>query len=222
MARTVDPEKHEARRLVIIDAGLTCFGELGYDGATTAKICRQAGIGSGTFFHYFPTKAALLLAILEYGTQETRDWFAAQVGRADAAQVVRDWVRHLADDVTDPRLPGFVRAVGAVMTESDVAAALAADDDAQRAGLRLWVRRAQKAGEIRTDLTAPGPDQLGDARPRRLPRSPRHRARLHRHRPDPHPPRHRRPPPGALTSRRKARAGREGAGREGGRSGAAA
>ena len=155
MARTVDPEKHEARRLVIIDAGLTCFAELGYDGATTAKICRQAGIGSGTFFHYFPTKAALLLAILEYGTKETRDWFAAQSGRSDAAQVVRDWVRHTADDVTDPRLPGFVRAVGAVMTEPDVAAALAADDDAQRAGLRPWLRRAQQAGEIRTDLSAP-------------------------------------------------------------------
>ena len=48
MARTVDPERHEARRLVIIDAALTVFAERGYDGATTAEICRRAGIGSGT------------------------------------------------------------------------------------------------------------------------------------------------------------------------------
>ena len=155
MARKVDPERHEQRRLAIIDAGLTCFAELGYDGATTARICRQAGIGSGTFFHYFPTKAALLLAILDYGTRETSTWFAAQTGRSDAAQVVRDWVRHTADDVTDPRVPGFVRAVGAVMTEPDVAVALAADDDAQRRNLRLWIRRAQQAGEVRTDVSAP-------------------------------------------------------------------
>lgn len=155
MARKVDPERHEQRRLAIIDAGLTCFADLGYDGATTARICRQAGIGSGTFFHYFPTKAALLLAILDYGTRETSAWFAAQTGRSDAAQVVRDWVRHTADDVTDPRVPGFVRAVGAVMTEPDVAVALAADDDAQRRNLRRWIRRAQKAGEVRTDVSAP-------------------------------------------------------------------
>ncbi len=155
MARTVDPEKHEQRRLAIIDAGLTCFAELGYEGATTARISRHAGIGSGTFFHYFPTKAALLLAILEYGTRETNDWFAAQTGRSDPAQVVRDWVRHTADDVGDPRVPGFVRAVGAVMSEPAIAAALAADDEAQRRSLRIWIRRAQQAGQVRTDVSAP-------------------------------------------------------------------
>ena len=64
MARTVDPERHLARRLVIIDAALTCFAATGYAGTSTAAICREAGIGSGTFFHYFPTKQSLLLAIL--------------------------------------------------------------------------------------------------------------------------------------------------------------
>jgi AcrR family transcriptional regulator len=154
VARTVDPERHTARRLHIIDAALTCFAAEGYTGATTGGICRTAGIGSGTFFHYFPTKAAVLLAIIEHGTQETRDWFAAQEGRDDAREVVLDWVRHTAGQATDPRLPGFVRAVGAVMTEPSIVAALAADEEAQRRGLRRWVVRAQKAGEIRTDLAA--------------------------------------------------------------------
>ena len=30
-----------------------------------------------------------------------------------------------------------------------------ADDDAQRRNLRLWIRRAQQAGEVRTDVSAP-------------------------------------------------------------------
>jgi AcrR family transcriptional regulator len=154
VARTVDPERHAARRLHIVDAALTAFARLGYDGATTAAICRQAGIGSGTFFHYFPTKAAVLLAILELGTQETREWFAAQAGREDAGEVVLDWVRHTADQAADPRMPGFVRAVGAVLSDPEVAAALAADEQAQRSGLRLWLRRARVAGEVRTDLSA--------------------------------------------------------------------
>lgn len=154
MARTVDPERYEARRLHIIDAALTCFAAEGYAGATTGAICRQAGIGSGTFFHYFPTKAAVLLAILALGTQETREWFAAQQGRTDARAVVLDWVRYSAAQLADPRLAGFVRAVGAVMTEPDIAAALTADERAQREGLLPWVRRAQADGEVRADLTA--------------------------------------------------------------------
>lgn len=154
MARTVDREKHAARRLHIIDAVLTRLAADGYEGATTAAICRTAGIGSGTFFHYFPTKAAALLAILELGAQETREWFAAQEGRSDARAVLLDWVDHSARELADPRVAGFVRAVGAVMTEPDVAAALEADEAAQRGGLLPWVRRAQADGAVRVDLSA--------------------------------------------------------------------
>ncbi|QYJ05408.1 TetR/AcrR family transcriptional regulator [Nocardioides panacisoli] len=154
MARTVDPERHEARRLVIIDAALTRFAADGYERATTAAICREAGISSGTFFHYFPTKLGLLLAILDLGTAETRDWFAAQEGRDDGARVVLDYVEHAAEDFADPRLPGFVRAVGALMGVPEVAHALARDDDAVRSGLTPWVGRAQRAGGVRDDLSA--------------------------------------------------------------------
>lgn len=154
MPRTVDPERYAARRLHIIDAALTAFARLGYDGATTAAICREAGIGSGTFFHYFPTKSAVLLAILELGTEETQAWFAAQSGRDDPLQVVLDWVTHTCEEVADPRMPGFVRAVGAVLSDPDIAATLAADDEAQRSGLLPWLERSRVAGEVRTDLSA--------------------------------------------------------------------
>jgi AcrR family transcriptional regulator len=154
VARTVDPARHEARRLVIIDAALTVFAERGYDGATTAAICRQAGIGSGTFFHYFPTKLDLLLAILTLGIQEVREAGAVFAGRTDPLGVLLDIVRQGADDAADPRMPGFVRAVGGVMHQPDVAAKLAEDAQAQRDLLRPWVEKAQRAGEIRTDLTS--------------------------------------------------------------------
>lgn len=154
MARTVDPARHEARRLVIIDAALTVFAERGYDGATTAEICRRAGIGSGTFFHYFPTKLELLLAILTIGIQEVRDAATALADRTDPLGVLLDIIRQGADDAAEPRMPGFVRAVGGVMHQPDVAAKLAEDAQAQRDLLLPWVEKAQQAGEIRTDLTA--------------------------------------------------------------------
>ena len=153
MARTVDPERHEARRLVIIDAALTVFAERGYDGATTAEICRRAGIGSGTFFHYFPTKLDVLLAILSLGTKEVREQAERYAGRTDALGVLLDIVEQGADDAADPRMPGFVRAVGGVMQQPDVAAKLDEDAQSQRDLLLPWVERAQRAGEIRSDLT---------------------------------------------------------------------
>ena len=154
MARTVDPEKHLARRLVIIDAALTCFAAHGYAGTTTAAICREAGIGSGTFFHYFPTKQSLLLAILAYGTDETREWFAAR----GPTRTRSPWSRPTS--TTPPRRcptpgsAGFVRAVGAVMGEPEVEAALALDARVLQEGLEPWVARASEAGQVRGDLSA--------------------------------------------------------------------
>jgi AcrR family transcriptional regulator len=151
VARTVDPERHQQRRLVIIDAALTCFAREGYERTTTAAICREAGIGSGTLFHYFPTKLAILTGVLEHGTLETRKWFAAHDRHPDAWQVVLAWVEQCAQNATDERLAGFVVAVGGVMTVPDVAAALADDERAQREGLRPWVQRARAEGTIRRD-----------------------------------------------------------------------
>lgn len=153
MPRPVDPERHAARRLQIIDAGLTVFAARGYAGATTALICRTAGIGSGTFFHYFPTKADLLLAILELGTIETCDFFSAQEGRTDSVQVVLDYVRHAAADLEDERAAGFVNAVAGQTSNAAVTAALEAEDRGVRDGLHPWVERAQHDGSVRTDLS---------------------------------------------------------------------
>ncbi|GAA1869794.1 TetR/AcrR family transcriptional regulator [Myceligenerans crystallogenes] len=152
MARTVDPARHEHRRLVIVDAALTVFAAHGFDGATTATICRRAGIGSGTLFHYFPTKLSILLGILEYGTREVRESAARWDGRQDSLGVLLEIVARSADEAADPRMPGFVHATAGVMHLPEVAAALEVDAGAQRACLRPWVERGQAAGEIRTDL----------------------------------------------------------------------
>ncbi|MBN1174243.1 MAG: TetR/AcrR family transcriptional regulator [Micromonosporaceae bacterium] len=154
MARTVDPARYQARREAIIDAALTRFAADGFDRTTTASICKAAGIGSGTFFHYFPTKLSVLLAILDYGTKETSAWFSAQQGRTDPDEVIIDYVRHAADEATDPRVAGFIRAVGSLMADPDVAAALARDEVTVHGGLLPRVEAAQAAGRIRSEVPA--------------------------------------------------------------------
>ena len=57
--------RHAPRRRQILDAAARVFAALGYDAATTAAICREAGVGSGTLFHYFPDKHSLFAELLE-------------------------------------------------------------------------------------------------------------------------------------------------------------
>lgn len=151
MARPINPERHRERRLAIIDAAMTCFARNGIDGATTAEICREAGIGSGTFFHYFPTKLDVLLAILELGMEESAAWFEAAQG--EPIEVLLAHVDHTAAEAADERTAGFVLAVAGSMHHPDVARALAAEREALIAALQTWAERAQQAGQVRPDWT---------------------------------------------------------------------
>src|SRR5687768_18611685 len=67
MPRTEDQnrEKREQARGAILDAALRVFGEKGFDGATTAEVAKAAGVSKGLVFNYFPTKDALLQAMIE-------------------------------------------------------------------------------------------------------------------------------------------------------------
>lgn len=154
MARTINPQRHLARRLAIIDAALTCFARSGYDRATTSDICAEAGIGSGTFFHYFPTKLDVLLALLRLGTDEIPAWFEEQRHSTDPLGVIEAFVLRSAAEMDDPRAPGLVRAVGAMMSNPDVAAALDRETAVTRDGLLPWVEQAIVRGQIRSDLPA--------------------------------------------------------------------
>jgi AcrR family transcriptional regulator len=54
----------------ILAAAVTLFAEKGYDATGVAEICAEAKVSKGAFYHHFPSKQAVFLAILE-------DWLAA-------------------------------------------------------------------------------------------------------------------------------------------------
>jgi len=54
-----DKKKIETRKSIFEIAG-RLFKEKGFDNTTIDEITKEAGIGKGTFFNYFPTKEALL------------------------------------------------------------------------------------------------------------------------------------------------------------------
>ncbi|HYG59933.1 MAG TPA: TetR/AcrR family transcriptional regulator [Symbiobacteriaceae bacterium] len=58
-------EQAAARRGQILETALRLFAAQGYDATSTRQIARTVGITEGLIFHYFPTKASLLSAVLE-------------------------------------------------------------------------------------------------------------------------------------------------------------
>jgi AcrR family transcriptional regulator len=54
-----------ARRGQILETALGLFAERGFDATSTRQIAQEVGVAEGLIFHYFPTKASLLTAILQ-------------------------------------------------------------------------------------------------------------------------------------------------------------
>jgi AcrR family transcriptional regulator len=62
---TVRQRMAAARREQILKTALKLFAEVGFDATSTRQIAKEVGIAEGLIFHYFPTKASLLTAILQ-------------------------------------------------------------------------------------------------------------------------------------------------------------
>ncbi|MFJ4677772.1 TetR/AcrR family transcriptional regulator [Kitasatospora sp. NPDC088783] len=136
-----DARRNRERLLAEADA---VFREEG-TGASLERVARRAGVAIGTLYGHFPTRAALIAALLDARNQEL---FAHGDGLAehpDPARALADWIR------------AVVRHAAAYQ---GLAAALAArSDELQDSCHRLTaigdrlVDRARRAGALRGDTT---------------------------------------------------------------------
>jgi AcrR family transcriptional regulator len=112
------------------------------------QIAGRAGVGIGTLYRHFPTREALLEALL----RERFDALAADartlLGHRSPREALFGWTRNFAESSTTYR--GLTNAL--MTTLRDESSALHASCNSVReAGLELLVR-AQNSGEIRNDL----------------------------------------------------------------------
>jgi AcrR family transcriptional regulator len=104
----------EARRAQLIEVALRLFAEQGYDGTATRDIAEAAGVAEGLLFRHFPTKRALLRAVLqEYGPRSQFLLLAPQIAELPVGEALVRLYSQRVDHLWDNRL--FVRLV---MTES--------------------------------------------------------------------------------------------------------
>src|ERR1700728_4122274 len=93
-AQRVDARANRSR---ILDAAEEVFGQ-GGESASTEEVARRAGVGIGTVFRHFPTKAALLEAVLVRRFDRLREQADALLGAPDPGGAFLGFFGHLVAD----------------------------------------------------------------------------------------------------------------------------
>ena len=145
--RTVDPEKHQARRTHIIGSAVVLFANKGFAETTTADICQAAGISTGSLFHYFPSKQAVFYGIWELDRTEWDEVFAAAEADPDPWAALMAIVDKLAADAAEPIMAGLlVEVIAQAHRDPEFAAGLAENDRGQISDIARLIRRLREAG----------------------------------------------------------------------------
>ncbi|WP_307807424.1 TetR/AcrR family transcriptional regulator [Naasia sp. SYSU D00948] len=83
--------KSEQTRKSIIDSALSVFAESGYRSGSLRTVADRVGMSEAGLLHHFPSKSALLAAVLEHRDDLTQEQF--DFGSGDG----RHWLRSLID-----------------------------------------------------------------------------------------------------------------------------
>ncbi|WP_428848299.1 TetR/AcrR family transcriptional regulator [Shewanella olleyana] len=86
MANTMKLTKTDKKQ-AILDAALILFVEQGFHGTSTASIAKKSGVATGTLFHHFPTKEALLNHLFVAVKQEFADSITASMAEPAVDEV---------------------------------------------------------------------------------------------------------------------------------------
>lgn len=152
--RTVDPERHAARRAQILEGAAIAFAQKGYDNTTVKDIYTAAGVGSGTLFHYFADKRAIFHGVLE----ADRDALLADLAAIDVTEARAGlWavIDRMTADLRDPAVGSMMLAIlGQLTVDPQVGAILDQGDAAARALLTDLIKRLQTAGDADPDWDA--------------------------------------------------------------------
>jgi len=82
MPRHKDTERAKVMsdtRRMLLDAATAEFAREGYNGANINRISRSAGFAKGTIYNYFPSKRALMLALIDLIAASHHQYVAEQV-----------------------------------------------------------------------------------------------------------------------------------------------
>jgi AcrR family transcriptional regulator len=141
------------RRRHLIETALRSFAEHGYRGVSTATIAQEAGISEPGLIHHFPTKADLLLAVIEHYEARSVELIHEALSESDGS--LFDGLLALAR--AHEQDPTFIRLFTVLVAESVSPSHPAhgwfvARYERLRTGMAERFREEQGRGQIRGEL----------------------------------------------------------------------
>lgn len=144
-----------ANRVRILDVAEEVFGQ-GGESASTEEVARLAGVGIATVFRHFPTKAALLEAVLVRRFDRLRAQAEALLDAADPGQAFLGFFSHLvADAAAKIAIAEALHDAGGDSGDDDNGGAAARASDGLRRAVGALLTQAQRAGAVRDDVGLP-------------------------------------------------------------------
>lgn len=115
------PDPREAREAEILQSIRHTFAEKGFDGASMQELARAAGMSVGNFYRYFPSKAAMVEAIIRRDIADVEAKFAEVLGAPDPLAALRlalhERVAEECDGCVDGPLCAEINALAARKSE---------------------------------------------------------------------------------------------------------
>lgn len=144
------PLRADARRNRerVLGAARDAFAALGPE-APLDEIARRAGVGAGTIYRHFPTKEALLEAVLFGRLQRLTDEARVLSRAPDAGRAFFDFAERMVEE--GAAKGDLVEALAGAGIEPRVAGSLIAKE--LRAAVGELVRCAQQTGAVRPDVS---------------------------------------------------------------------
>lgn len=144
-----DPMRADAKKNYehLLAVARTVVAEQGAN-ASLRDVARRAGVGLGTLYRHFPTREALLEALLRTSFDELTAKAKERATSTSPAEALVSWLRDVVTIAHRPR--GVVASMAAAIADED--SALHASCVTMRAAGARLLARAQAAGLARRDV----------------------------------------------------------------------
>ncbi|MGE2836161.1 TetR/AcrR family transcriptional regulator [Mycobacterium sp. SMC-4] len=141
-ARPMRADAVRNRRL-LLDAAREAFARGGVT-ASLDEVAKAAGVGAGTLYRHFPTRDALVLAVIDDGLMELHRLGRDRMTVAEPLAALRDWLQAY---IAQARMfDGLAKTLACARPESSEACRLSRESGAE------LVSRAAAAGLIRPNV----------------------------------------------------------------------
>lgn len=153
----VSPAQLEERRLQLLKACLKCLGRRGFHQTTMRDLCQEIGVSPGGLYRYFPSKEAIIQAMVETDRAQLEMVFASLPPETSFTEVMEALFELVTDEergITSREQIGVNCQITAEATTNEaMRTMLRRHYDLMTDRLELVVRRSLERGEIRSSMS---------------------------------------------------------------------